>query len=575
MLAVTSGCSRLDEWWLAVQRPAPVTHTEDGDASLLAEPDAEAAPRAVPRHVRADSPDVVVYGDAGAVSDSSVASDATASGDGAVVAAGPSITALWVWVPIYERMEWNGPRVGYFRAGASLRLRVEASVGTGGGCPRGWYEVEGGGFVCLNRMTTLDPHELDGRRPNAPDMSQAMPYPYMTTYRPAVMYRWLPSQGDLREVEPERFAPAGAPAASAPTVAPTTGTGALLTTGPSTATTASSVDGGVGTRAVAVAPANREQAADAGVRIEDLQGASGSPLLRRVLAGMYISVDREMASAGRRFWRTHNGGYIERGAVSALRSPPTFQGITLDETHALPMAFMVAFQGSTYDLSPDGLRVVRREAAPRLTAYHLASETPVTVGRQAYYRTREGLYLRDRNIRLVRTSAPPSDVGTSEKWVEVNLDRQMLIAYEGARPVYVTLISSGRRNRDEPQRNYETIQGAFRIYSKHVTTTMDGNSAGDGPYSIEDVPWVMYFEGSFALHGAFWHNLYGYQRSHGCVNMAPADARWVFQWSEPQLPEGWHGVQASERGRPGTRVYVHYESQALGERGGPRVVPGH
>ena len=69
----------------------------------------------------------------------------------------------------------------------------------------------------------------------------------------------------------------------------------------------------------------------------------------------------------------------------------------------------------------------------------------------------------------------------------------MLIAYVGARPVYVTLVSTGRRNDDEPDRNYETVQGAFRIQSKHVATTMDGNSAGDGPYSIEDVPWVMYF----------------------------------------------------------------------------------
>jgi hypothetical protein len=104
---------------------------------------------------------------------------------------------------------------------------------------------------------------------------------------------------------------------------------------------------------------------------------------------------------------------------------------------------------------------------------------------------------------------------------------------------------------------------------------MDGNSAGDGPYSIEDVPWVMYFEGSFALHGAFWHNLFGFMRSHGCVNMAPADARWVFLWSEPQLPPGWHGIYSNTTNRLGTRVYVHYERQALGERGGPRVIPQH
>lgn len=569
-LATLTGCGRIDEWWAAIHsgaaNSADAANNTDTDAS--AEPSPQEDPPARPTHHSRDG---------GAAHDSGASSvEVTAASDGAVADAavadsgvapytGPAITATWVWVPIFERMDWNGPKVGYFRAGASLPLRSAASVGTGAGCPRGWYEVEGGGYVCLNRMTTLDVHELDGRRPSQPDTSLAMPYPYMTTYRAAVMYRWLPSEADMREVEPERFGGASAARDAGAPTAVATATGALLSTG---------VDAAAPTNASAVV-ANRAQAEDAGVRIEDLQGEAGSPLLRRMLAGMYISVDREMSSAGRRFLRTQNGGYIERGAASPVRSAPTFQGLVLDDAHPLPVAFMVAFEGYTYDLSEDGQRAVRRERAPRLTAYHLTADPPISIGRESYLKTREGFYVRERNIRQVRTSTAPPDVGANEKWIEVNLDRQMLIAYQGPRPVYVTLVSTGRRNRDNEQRNYETVQGAFRIYSKHLTTTMDGNSAGDGPYSIEDVPWVMYFEGSFALHGAFWHNLFGYMRSHGCVNMAPADARWVFQWSDPQLPQGWHGVSSSDTGRPGTRIYVHYERQALGERGGPRVVPGH
>lgn len=564
-LATLTGCGRIDEWWAAIHSGAAnnadaAINTDDDDASAASTP-SEDPPARPTHHAR----DAGVAQDTGAsAADASIA-DAVVADSGVAPYTGPSITATWVWVPIFERMDWNGPKVGYFRAGASLPLRSASSVGTGSGCPRGWYEVEGGGYVCLNRMTTLDAHELDGRRPSQPDTSLAMPYPYMTTYRAAVMYRWLPSEADMREVEPERFGGGNSSRdAGAPTVV-ATATGALLSTG---------VDAAAPANASAVV-ANRAQAEDAGVRIEDLQGEAGSPLLRRMLAGMYISVDREMSSAGRRFLRTQNGGYVERSAASPVRSAPTFQGLALDDAHPLPVAFMVAFEGYTYDLSEDGQRAVRRERAPRLTAYHLTADPPITIGRESYLKTREGFYVRERNIRQVRTSAPPSDVGANEKWIEVNLDRQMLIAYQGPRPVYVTLVSTGRRNRDNEERNYETVQGAFRIYSKHLTTTMDGNSAGDGPYSIEDVPWVMYFENSFALHGAFWHNLFGYMRSHGCVNMAPADARWVFQWSEPQLPQGWHGVSSSDTGRPGTRVYVHYERQALGERGGPRVVPGH
>jgi lipoprotein-anchoring transpeptidase ErfK/SrfK len=572
LCTLSIGCGRVDEWWAAVHQGGAST-----DAAVAADTDASTnesdPPRRATRPGRsrddedggaAEPPTTAqtAEGDAGALGaqDAGVA-DASAADAGPYT--GPSITATWVWVPIFERMDWNGPKVGYFRAGAALRLRGPNSVGAGAGCPRGWYEVEGGGYVCLNRMTTLDTHELDGRRPSSPDLSQPMPYPYMTTYRSTVMYRWLPSEADIREVEPDRFGGRRDAGSSEPT-AVAVSAGALLSTGvPDGGTPSVPV---VGTRA---------QAEDAGVRIEDLQGADGSPLLRRMLAGMYISVDREMSSAGRRFLRTQNGGYIERGAASPVRNAPTFQGVVLDEQHPLPMAFMVAFQGATFDLSPDGQRAVRRDAAARLTAYHLTADPPVTIGRENYLKTREGFYVRERNVRQVRTTAPPSDVGATEKWIEVNLDRQMLIAYEGPRPVYVTLISSGRRNRDDEERNYETVQGSFRIYAKHLATTMDGNSAGDGPYSIEDVPWVMYFENSFALHGAFWHNLFGYMRSHGCVNMAPADARWVFHWSDPQLPAGWHGVNANATSRPGTRVYVHYERQALGERGGPRVVPGH
>jgi hypothetical protein len=85
---------------------------------------------------------------------------------------------------------------------------------------------------------------------------------------------------------------------------------------------------------------------------------------------------------------------------------------------------------------------------------------------------------------------------------------------------------------------------------------MDGAVASDGPYSIDDVPWVMYFNGGYALHGAFWHDRFGAERSHGCVNLAPEDAKTVFNWTDPPLPPAWHGVFAKDEST-GTRVIVH------------------
>ena len=91
---------------------------------------------------------------------------------------------------------------------------------------------------------------------------------------------------------------------------------------------------------------------------------------------------------------------------------------------------------------------------------------------------------------------------------------------------------------------------------------MDGDVASDGPYSIQDVPWIMYFNASIALHGAFWHSNFGHVQSHGCVNLAPWDAKALFGWTEPRLPAGWHGVAATEE-HPGTRVVVHDEEKPV------------
>ncbi len=134
----------------------------------------------------------------------------------------------------------------------------------------------------------------------------------------------------------------------------------------------------------------------------------------------------------------------------------------------------------------------------------------------------------------------------------MDISDQTLVAYEGDTPVFLTLISSGKEKESE---EFKTPRGIFDIQSKHVSGTMDNLALDDTSYSIEDVPWTMYFSSNYALHGAFWHSMFGHQRSHGCVNMTPQDAKWVFDWSEPRLPLGWHGVVATGQ-RPGTFVKI-------------------
>ncbi len=166
----------------------------------------------------------------------------------------------------------------------------------------------------------------------------------------------------------------------------------------------------------------------------------------------------------------------------------------------------------------------------------------------------------DEGRRRHRTPSPapaPPTSAPNEKWIDVNLTRKTLVAFEGDKPVFGALIAPGKKSKDK-EKDHSTVQGTFRIREKHIAVTMDGDgsAASDLPYCIEDVPYVEYFEGSYALHGAFWHNNFGHEMSHGCVNLSPLDAKKIFFWSEPKLPRGWHAVWSTPENR-GTLVVVH------------------
>jgi len=83
---------------------------------------------------------------------------------------------------------------------------------------------------------------------------------------------------------------------------------------------------------------------------------------------------------------------------------------------------------------------------------------------------------------------------------------------------------------------------------------MSGRSGYPDYYFLEDVPWTMYFNRDFALHAAYWHDGFGFQHSHGCVNLSPQDARWLFEWTAPTDQTGWTRATPD---KPGTWVWVH------------------
>jgi hypothetical protein len=123
----------------------------------------------------------------------------------------------------------------------------------------------------------------------------------------------------------------------------------------------------------------------------------------------------------------------------------------------------------------------------------------------------------------------------------------------GQQPVFITLVSSGTGHTP----NTATPRGVYRIRNKLAYGPMRNRpeDAEDSPYHVEAVPWVQYFYRRFALHAAYWHDGFGHRKSHGCVNLSPRDARYVFERTGPELPPGW--MTAYEHGdRPGSVVRV-------------------
>lgn len=173
---------------------------------------------------------------------------------------------------------------------------------------------------------------------------------------------------------------------------------------------------------------------------------------------------------------------------------------------------------------------------------------------RSWVRIGDGEWLDGRDVRVPELAAPPAEAHPGEGWIDVDLTREVLVAYEGTRPVFATLVSTGVGKDAAPT---ATPIGVHRIWVKLRTTDMTNleDQEAEHYYAMEEVPWVLFFEKGFGLHGAFWHRSFGHPRSHGCVNLTPLDAHRLFEWASPRLPAGWTAVLPTDYD-PGTLVRV-------------------
>ncbi len=240
---------------------------------------------------------------------------------------------------------------------------------------------------------------------------------------------------------------------------------------------------------------------------------------------------------GKTYWKIaqKDNQYVLKSAISQHR-PSTYGGTRLgdDTGYGVPFAFVWPragyLQAWTFAKSTGAGAMRQLGARVGVPVLETAADK---AGKATAYRIGDAEWIMASDVRVFTPAPPPPLLEKGERWIDVDVDTEILVAYEGDVPIYSTMVSTGAK--DTP-----TETGVYRMWVKESEADMKGLN-GEDPYSVATVPWTQFFspEKGLALHTAYWHDQFGVRRSHGCVNLAPRDARWLYFWSDPQVPPGW------------------------------------
>ncbi|MDA0244807.1 MAG: L,D-transpeptidase [Chloroflexi bacterium] len=239
-------------------------------------------------------------------------------------------------------------------------------------------------------------------------------------------------------------------------------------------------------------------------------------------------------------WYQINPGEWMKASDLTMATATTFQGVTLLRQPPRPFGWVVTRNGFYPSHEPAG---EPDTALGKMNRYDFFEVYDAVVDEEGWlwYDLGDGRWIRQTEVSLVDVKQRPAEVGPDEYWTEVDLYEQTFAAYEGDRMVFATLISSGLNR-------WPTHEGIFQVFDRWVKNKMSGAEGLVDYYFIEDINHIMYFDPDMeiALHGAFWHDRFGYKHSHGCVNMVPTDAEWVYNWSAQAENDLWVWVHTSD-----------------------------
>jgi L,D-transpeptidase catalytic domain len=441
----------------------------------------------------------------------------------------------------------GGGWLGYLSLGDAIRVKggsaEDARVGPGSGrfCQT-WYAVEPVGFVCAGDLATLDPDdpEIVELRRRAADRTSPWPYDYAESLdAPVYLEPPSPKVQRGREYALDKHLAHLAEAKAA-----------------DDAEAIAAID----KRLVGV---DLTAAGKTDVTLLPGMPPHGRPNQNRIYNGSTLAFVDSFDHADRSFLVTWDGGIVPKDKVRPYPES-SFHGVILGPNAELPIAFMRVADQTRFERQ-DGRMVASDRVWPRLTAVALTGET-VEHDAKRYWAATDGAWLEEGEAAIAQAAGKlPRVVANAEAgatWLDVSILGGTMVAYEGLVPVYATMISPGRGGM--PRRDVPTLEtastptGTFSVLGKFVTATMQSSSIATLVHS--EVQYTMNFSGPYAVHGAYWHDRFGEPKSGGCVNLSPIDAQRIFEWSQPRLPEGWHGMRTLPKshdfGRP-TFVHLH------------------
>jgi lipoprotein-anchoring transpeptidase ErfK/SrfK len=202
------------------------------------------------------------------------------------------------------------------------------------------------------------------------------------------------------------------------------------------------------------------------------------------------------------------------GADLQVLTPSAFAGILLTREVTYRFGWVLA---ETQSVNAAGTPI------QKYTRYQIVHEVPAITQKTGYIAIGADEWLPEDKVALVDPQVPVDAGANTCRFIYANLAEQTLTVYDNCKLVFTTLISSGA--------NSWTFEGRFAILYKVEYSSITPPPTSTSEYYIEGVPYFMTYAGNFGFHGAYWHDNFGTAASHGCINLSPADAKWLYDWT--------------------------------------------